>query len=695
MSEQQHRTTKETVMRRLVPAALVSLALGLMAAPAGACVPNEARPGMAGCLPQTSAVAGTDYVMVWLPGSFPNSSQLINITNLFAGRPFTAPVITGGTINDVIIGGTIPNNGTFTNLIAAATLSGAGVNSLFASPPAIGGTAPGAGAFTQLLTPKLSSATGANLLISPGGNGHTITFGDPSYGIGSIGTMTFASGAMAMNIGGQVQAVNFTTGSNTQSPSSAALTALIASGGNVTGTVVGAGAWNYSAVVNDTADFSAASDNAGKIWNLQYNVSGNAKGGRVGVWSQINPNALLNPMELISFNASITANSAMGGSFLQPLATIVNIQAGASAVGNTLNEMDYLSAIHDVGIKGALLIALARGDLYQGGVDAALFFANSNNYGASEGMRAAIALGNTNQGFPLGINGSVLTILPQTANQGQGQNVQFIRPVATTGIDLQYLNTSIQSGFSFRGGGFSVDGTGQVRAAQGLVLGRSGASYTVDAPSTFAVNNIVVNVAGAPVVTANSSRANYYPNDVVSGSGSPAGQYLITECQLLSAAITAGGSGGTNGAQVVTVSGGAGVAATVNVTVSGGVITAVNSIATPGTYTTFPANLNAAPVTGAGLTGATLALGMGAKTLSILVPDVFATNVTAITAVGGSGTGLTMTATNQVRNGLSVMPTGGGLLGFYGATPVAKQTGVAITAAGIHAALTALGLISP
>jgi hypothetical protein len=37
----------------------------------------------------------------------------------------------------------------------------------------------------------------------------------------------------------------------------------------------------------------------------------------------------------------------------------------------------------------------------------------------------------------------------------------------------------------------------------------------------------------------------------------------------------------------------------------------------------------------------------------------------------------------------------GGAIGFYGATPVAKQTGVAITVAAVHAALTALGLIAP
>ena len=33
-------------------------------------------------------------------------------------------------------------------------------------------------------------------------------------------------------------------------------------------------------------------------------------------------------------------------------------------------------------------------------------------------------------------------------------------------------------------------------------------------------------------------------------------------------------------------------------------------------------------------------------------------------------------------------------VGFYGATGVAKQTGVAVTAAAIHAALVALGLIA-
>jgi hypothetical protein len=45
-------------------------------------------------------------------------------------------------------------------------------------------------------------------------------------------------------------------------------------------------------------------------------------------------------------------------------------------------------------------------------------------------------------------------------------------------------------------------------------------------------------------------------------------------------------------------------------------------------------------------------------------------------------------------NSIEIMHNAAGLIGFYGITPVAQQTGVAVTAAGIHAALVALGLIT-
>jgi hypothetical protein len=51
-------------------------------------------------------------------------------------------------------------------------------------------------------------------------------------------------------------------------------------------------------------------------------------------------------------------------------------------------------------------------------------------------------------------------------------------------------------------------------------------------------------------------------------------------------------------------------------------------------------------------------------------------------------------ATLVVNTGLAAVRFGatGGSIGFYGTTPIAKQTGVAVDAAGIHAACVALGL---
>jgi len=540
------------------------------------------------------------------------------------------------------------------------------VRGVLISPGAIGGTTPAAGGFTTLgattsvISPKFGSAAAAGLNISPGGNGTTLTFGDPGYGIGTIGSMTFAAGAMAMNISGTSQAIRFTTGSNAMALAGA-ITPLIFSGANLTGTGSGSVALNRISIASDTSNLTGASDGAGKLLDLQWNVSGAATGGRVGLWAQINASSMSNAIEINPINAIIIANSAMGGSFLQPFATGLTVGASATNVGNTLNEINYcVLASGQVGVKGGLQIAMARGDLYPGvSADAGLFFANSNIDGVSQGMANVIALGNTAQGFPTGPTGSVIGIYLQVADQGFAKRDKFIPPAGFAGIDLQYMNTSIASGYSFRGAGFYVDGTGQVRAGQGLVLGRSGANYTIDTPSTFAVNSVAVNVPGVPVVISSASRGNYYPGDIISGTGSPAGQYRITNCKVVSYAITAGGSGGTNGAQVVTLVGGTGSGASFNVTVTGGVITSVNSIASAGNYTLLPANLNACPVSGASLTGATLSVGIGALTVAILVPDVFDTNITAIDPVGGSGVGLSLTATNQVRNTISVAPLGG------------------------------------
>jgi hypothetical protein len=65
-----------------------------------------------------------------------------------------------------------------------------------------------------------------------------------------------------------------------------------------------------------------------------------------------------------------------------------------------------------------------------------------------------------------------------------------------------------------------------------------------------------------------------------------------------------------------------------------------------------------------------------------------------VSATGGSGNGAAQFSVAwTAKNALSIQPSGGAI-GFYGATPVVRQTGVAVTVAAVHAALCNIGLIS-
>lgn len=68
------------------------------------------------------------------------------------------------------------------------------------------------------------------------------------------------------------------------------------------------------------------------------------------------------------------------------------------------------------------------------------------------------------------------------------------------------------------------------------------------------------------------------------------------------------------------------------------------------------------------------------------------TLTTAGTITGGV-TVDTLTTTGACNIG-GALNHDGTTVGFYGTAPIAKQTGVAVTAGGIHAALVALGLIA-
>jgi Flp pilus assembly protein TadG len=83
--------------------------------------------------------------------------------------------------------------------------------------------------------------------------------------------------------------------------------------------------------------------------------------------------------------------------------------------------------------------------------------------------------------------------------------------------------------------------------------------------------------------------------------------------QVASASVKAGGTGGTNGSATVTGTTGTGTPFQALVTIKGGKISAVNAITNPGNYTTNPTNLAKEPVTGGGLSGASLTLTMGVE----------------------------------------------------------------------------------
>lgn len=125
--------------------------------------------------------------------------------------------------------------------------------------------------------------------------------------------------------------------------------------------------------------------------------------------------------------------------------------------------------------------------------------------------------------------------------------------------------------------------------------------------------------------------------------------FYITNTQVVSATVAAGGSGCTNGAsQTMTGTTGIGTVFQALVTVSGNAVTAVNSISVPGVYNINPTSLTNEPITGASCTGAQLNLVMGALNASIQNPGSYSSvpggsAVATQSATSGSGVGATFT----------------------------------------------------
>ena len=103
--------------------------------------------------------------------------------------------------------------------------------------------------------------------------------------------------------------------------------------------------------------------------------------------------------------------------------------------------------------------------------------------------------------------------------------------------------------------------------------------------------------------------------------------------------IAAAGSGGTDGTQTVTGTTGTGTKFQAQVTITGGVITAVLALTVAGSYTVNPSNLAAEPVTGAGLTGATLGIAMGVGLFTLSTAGQFSVDAAYLTLTQGTTSG--------------------------------------------------------
>jgi len=196
--------------------------------------------------------------------------------------------------------------------------------------------------------------------------------------------------------------------------------------------------------------------------------------------------------------------------------------------------------------------------------------------------------------------------------------------------------------------------------APGDFISLAGGTFAV--PATLAVTT--THLLGLHVLLPGGGV--YAPADTIhltGGTQTTAAILTVATTKVVSATITAGGAGGTNGTATVTGTTGTGTRFQANVTISGGAITAVNYIALAGSYSVNPTTPAAEPVTGAGLAGAQLNVQLGVLTFAITNAGVFTANSTGGTftqaSTSGSGTGATFTGALMGIHAVTVHAPGG------------------------------------
>lgn len=540
---------------------------------------------------------------------------------------------------------------------------------------------------SSLTSPSFESLSGNSLTISSGGNGTKILFGDPSYGIGSTGEMDMGANANAALwwAYGTMKAQWYTTPANTYIVSGTYTPVLnmpSSWGGTITGAGPAAGLFTpyIFTIPTDTMNAASSTNGAG-VFQAVENLNTGAKGGRaVGTFSLNIASAItgdtssqqytgLNLWNFASASAGGTGSAVgqgKGSTYGLNPQIVANSAATNYSLFNVWGEGDL-----NLQTGSSVTAVYGRSTVLQSshavsGTDENVLDISMAGYGSVPTWTAGYQFGSHGAMWPMASSATLLGTSLQQFNGASSRNVPFPNELSTYGVDFKGVNFVSQSGKAFRSDGFYVDGTGQI-GMQNVQIGAASGGAAVDIPNPYVVTAVAPAVAATPTTTTNSSIGSYYPGDDVIGTAATPGRYRITSVQAVAAALTAGGTGGTTGTQTVTLASGSGVTCSVypqfSVTISGGAITGVNSVVTGGNCTAIPTTPNglaALNVTGAGLTGAQLAIGFGALNLSVLVPDSFAScpGAGGITPIGGSGVGLTLTPTCGTKNVLTLNPTG-------------------------------------
>jgi len=229
--------------------------------------------------------------------------------------------------------------------------------------------------------------------------------------------------------------------------------------------------------------------------------------------------------------------------------------------------------------------------------------------------------------------------------------------------------------FNFAGGTHSHIATGIVDTTK-LVSGAVTAAGTSADPTVQLIvaggtssvvaemefNSKVVSITATP----DDAGAGYAPGDTVNPDGGTGTEavFTVTSTKVITVDVVGVGSGGTPGAATITGTTGTGTKFQCAVTIDGGgSISAVGAITLAGNYTVNPTDITVEPVTGGSLSGATVILKMGVKTLSLTTAGVYTVNPTSIavsetTAVTGTGTGMLCTFVMGVNAIISITNAG-------------------------------------